>query len=105
MDKNEDNNDHRKITKMNIIYKALEDGWSVKKSGINSQTFEFTKSHSLDEHYKGLVIFTKENICNDIQNHLENLKNHESLEKTKKVNSKRSISTPVGTGIGTIKHQ
>jgi hypothetical protein len=39
-------NDHEEIKKnvrMNTIYKALEEGWTVKKSEKDSKTFEFTK--------------------------------------------------------------
>ena len=74
--------EHKKQMRMNIIYKALEDGWAVKKSENDSKTFEFTKNKSLKDDYKGLVIFSKSNIstnglniCDDIQKHLENIIN------------------------------
>lgn len=90
--------EQKKTIRMNIIYKALEDGWSVRKSDNNSETFEFTKNKSLEEDYRGLIIFSKSNnanICEDIQKHLENLK--EKLKDKDKRDKKheRSISTPV----------
>ena len=84
--------EQKKILRMNIIYKALEDGWSVKKSNIDSKTFEFTKNKSLENDYKGLVIFSKSNICDDIQKHLENLKKCDERPNEK---GKRSVSTPI----------
>lgn len=90
-------NEQKKLMKMNIIYKALEEGWSVKKSDIDSKTFEFTKNRSLEDDYKGLVIFSKTNICDDVQKHLDNVK--KNGEKEKKIDkfdkSKRSVSTPI----------
>jgi len=91
--------EQKKLVRMNIIYKALEDGWSVKKSDNNSKTFEFTKNKSLEDDYKGLIIFSKSNVCDDILQHLENIKKIEkSSEKTSEKNhqeSKRSVSTPI----------
>lgn len=79
-----------KLLQMDVIYKALEDGWSVKKSA--NKTFEFTKRHTqLDDKYKGLVVFSKNNgkICEDIQKHIENTR--ESMDKR----YERSVSVPV----------
>ncbi len=102
-----DQNDEeqKKITRMSIIYKALEDGWVVKKSNNDSKTFEFTKNKSLKDDYKGLVIFSKSNmsdvsgltICDDIQKHLENIKRSDDKkdEKDDNKSSKRSVSTPI----------
>lgn len=90
--------DKKKAMRMNIIYKALENGWSVKKSSNDSRTFEFTKSQSLDNDYKGLVVFSKSNVCEDIQKHLENVKKHEQKHEqryVKKPEGKRSVSTPI----------
>jgi hypothetical protein len=86
--------DQKKMVRMNIIYKALEDGWSVKKSNADSKTFEFTKNKLLDNDYKGLVVFSKTNICEDIQKHLENIKNDHKIDEQKAI-SKRSVSTPI----------
>ncbi len=72
--------DQKKLIRMNIIYKALEDGWSVRKSNNEAKTFEFTKNKLLEDEYKGLVIFSKANICDDIQKHLENLKRTQNLK-------------------------
>jgi len=95
-EENQENQEERKkMIRMNIIYKALEDGWSVKKTENNSKTFEFTKNKSLENDYKGLVIFSKsannKNICDDIQKHLDNLKTSEKSEKK----PTRSVSTPI----------
>lgn len=94
--------ERKKIMRMNIIYKALEDGWSVKKSDNDSKTFEFTKNKSLEEEYRGLVIFGRNNgsICDDIQKHLENLNDRKKIDKPDKVDKtdkkhERSVSTPV----------
>jgi hypothetical protein len=87
--------DQKKLIRMNIIYKALEDGWSVRKSGTDSRTFEFTKNKSLENDYKGLVIFSKSNICDDIQKHLENIKRSDDKKTDKKPDTKRSVSTPI----------
>lgn len=96
----EDTEEQRKLIRMKMIYGALEQGWSVKKADNDSKTFEFTKNKSLDDDYKGLVVFCKNssNVCDDIQKHLENLKEKKAEKKTdKKVDKKpeRSISTPV----------
>ena len=83
--------EQKKITRMKIIYGALEQGWSVKKSDNDPRTFEFTKTKSLEEDYKGLVVFCKNNssnICADIQKHLE-------LKKKIEKKHERSVSTPV----------
>lgn len=80
----------KKKMQMDVIYKALEDGWSVKKMN-NEKTFEFTKKQNqLEEKFKGLVIFSKNktNICEDIQKHIENL----DVSKDKKY--ERSFSVP-----------
>ncbi len=96
----QDEEEQKKQMRMNTIYKALENGWSVKKSGNNSKMFEFTKNQSLKDDYKGLVIFSKSNICDDIQKHLENI-DIDKKDIDKKVkdkgdkNSKRSVSTPI----------
>jgi hypothetical protein len=87
------NEEEKKTIRMNIIYKALEDGWSVKKSNVGSKTFEFTKNKLLENHYKGLVIFSKSNVCEDIQKHLENIKRDDKLDLDQK--GKRSVSTPI----------
>jgi len=98
-----DDEDSKKLNRLNVIYKALEDGWTVKKSNINSKTFEFTKNQSLDSDYKGLVVFSnKATICEEIQQHLDTRKSikmqgsqgtQESQEIVQK--TKRSISTPI----------
>ena len=36
--------DLKKTIRMESIYKALEDGWTVKKSSTGSKTFEFTRT-------------------------------------------------------------
>lgn len=36
----------KKLMRMKTIYKALEDGWTVKKSDSTPKTFEFTKGNS-----------------------------------------------------------
>lgn len=82
----------KKTLCMNVIYKALEDGWSVKKSDIGSKTFEFTKNGMINNDYKGLVVIGKNyNIMDDINNHLEQLRRCD----IKRYESKRSISVPV----------
>ena len=83
--------EEQKIIRMKIIYEALEQGWSVKKSDNDPKTFEFTKNKSLEEDYKGLVVFCKNNnsnICDDIQKHLE-------LKKKIDKKYERSVSTPI----------
>jgi archaellum component FlaF (FlaF/FlaG flagellin family) len=93
--------EEQKLTRMSMIYKALEDGWSVRKTDNTDKTFEFTKYKSLENDYKGLVVFGRNNnsftqvnnICDDIQKHLENkIKTNINIKKT---DSKRSVSTPV----------
>lgn len=84
--------EYKKTLRMNIINKALEDGWSVKKSNSDSKTFEFTKNESLENDYKGLVIFSKSNICEDIQKHLNNL---EKIKNSKMTKLKKIISSPL----------
>jgi len=88
-----DDAEQKKLNRMQIIYAALEDGWTVKKSDINPKTFEFTKNQSLDIHYRGLIILSnKTTICEEIQKHLGALSCHKELNhKTKK----RSISAPI----------
>lgn len=84
-------NEEKASERMKIIYKALEDGWSVKKSNTDSKTFEFTKNQSLENDYKGLVIFSNSINCisEDIQKHLENIKKYDHKKP------ERSISTPI----------
>ena len=86
----EDIEEQKKMVRMKMIYGALEQGWSVKKSDNNPRTFEFTKTKSLEEEYKGLIVFCKNNIniCDDIQKHLE-------LKKKIEKKHERSVSTPV----------
>ena len=87
--------EQKKLTRMHIIYKALEDGWTVKKSNNNPKTFEFTKNQSLGMDYRGLIIYSnKTTICEEIQQHLESLKESEGSVK-----AKRSISAPIKTNI------
>jgi hypothetical protein len=53
-------------------------------------------SSLLNEEYKGLVIFCKNNsnnICDDIQKHLENTKKTDKKPDIKK--HERSVSTPI----------
>ena len=89
------NEEDKKMSRMNVIYKALEDGWTVKKSPVDSRTFEFTKNQSMDFNYRGLIIFsTKPSICEDIQNHLENLRKSDRGHSAPPA-KKRSISTPI----------
>lgn len=38
----------KKDVRTNTIIKALEDGWTVKKSSTNSNTFEFTKGNGTE---------------------------------------------------------
>jgi len=81
---------------VNVVFKALDDGWSVKKSSNDTKTFEFVKKQSLGDDYKGLVVFLgggniDEDICNNVQKHLE-LKSSVKEEIKK---GKRSISTPI----------
>jgi hypothetical protein len=96
---NEEDEEQKKQMRMNVIYKALEEGWSVKKTGNDSKTFEFSKKKSLKEDYKGLVIFSKSagpNICDDIEKHLENIERTDEKKGEKGAkNSKRSVSTPI----------
>ncbi len=92
--------EQKKTMRMNIIYNALEDGWSVKKSNVDSKTFEFTKTQQLENDYRGLVIFSKSNICEDIKKHLENISTQRDIKKNdepQRINdkSKRSVSTPI----------
>ncbi len=104
-----DNEDKKKINdnlKMEVIYKALENGWTVKKSSTDSRTFEFSKSDLIKTDYKGLLIFTKSNVCEDIcaniKNHLEQLNHVNSNIGSAKLNqneiiqkNKRSVSSPI----------
>jgi hypothetical protein len=94
--KEEETEEQKKLMRMKMIYGALEQGWSVKKADNDSKTFEFTKNKSLDDEYKGLVVFCKNssNVCDDIQKHLENLKDKKADKKPDK-KPERSISTPV----------
>ncbi len=85
--------EQQKIVRMNVIYSALENGWSIKKSVTDSKTFEFTKNQLLDDEYKGLVVFSKSDVCKDIQSHLENIKKNENKKIDEK--GKRSVSTPI----------
>jgi hypothetical protein len=90
----------KNLSRMNVIMAALNDGWTVKKSSLDSKTFEFTKNQSMDLNYRGLIIFsTKPSICEDIQNHLDNLNNvHKKIRDSQnmpKDRTKRSISTPI----------
>jgi len=93
----EETEEQKKLMRMKMIYGALEQGWSVKKTDNNSKTFEFTKNKSLDDDYKGLVVFCKNssNVCDDIQKHLENLKEKKADHKKADKKPERSISTPV----------
>ncbi len=81
----------KKLERMNIIYKALEDGWTVKKSSLNSKTFEFSKNLSIDTQYKGLIIFSNNvSMYEDIQNQLSNIKHK---NKNKNGHMRKSISS------------
>lgn len=83
----------RKKIYMDVIYKALEDGWSVKKSDNGSRTFEFTKNKKLHDDFKGLlVVGNNEHMMENIQNHMDQLDLIRSRKAKKKA---RSISTPV----------
>lgn len=76
--------------KMKIIYNALENGWSIKKSDTINKAFEFTKDVPIEEDYKGLVVFSKNSMPEDIENHIRNI---DRIKKQK--SKKRSISAPV----------
>lgn len=106
MTDNLDIEEQKKIIKMNIIYKALEDGWSVKKSNSDSKTFEFTKNDSINKDYNGLIIYSKSsNIYQDVQKHLDCIKNYKFNKKEHKDNqdkekkNERSISVPLTKNI------
>ena len=67
----------------------------LENQGTDSKTFEFTKSQSIEDDYKGLVVFSKsnkigdrQNICDEIQKHLENIKRNEKGDKDKVKNKK-----------------
>lgn len=85
-----DKEEQKRITRMNIIYKAIEDGWSVKKSNKDSRTFEFTKT--VEKEHKGLLIIGKS--TNDVQKQYENI-NSVIDDKNDKNDKKRSMSTPI----------
>jgi hypothetical protein len=79
--------------RMHIIYKALDDGWTVKKSSTDSKTFEFTKNQSLNINYRGLIIFSnKPAIFEELQKHLSVLNSYKGSDDR---NFKRSVSTPI----------
>jgi hypothetical protein len=94
-----DEDEQKKLLKMDIISRALDDGWTVKKSSLGPKTFEFTKHQQMEDSYKGLVIFSKPNaatLSEDIQKHLDNV-NRSSGPDTQKdaPKGKRSVSTPI----------
>ncbi len=87
--------DKKMATKMKIINNALEDGWTVKKSSINTKTFEFSKCGSKNKKDTGNynIIITKNNMNSEtIINHL-NILNEIKNNKNNKL--KKSVSTPV----------
>lgn len=90
--------EQKKIMRMKMIYGALEQGWSVKKSDNDPRTFEFTRTKLLEEDYRGLIVFCKNNslqplnICDDIQKHLE-------LKKKSDKKHERSVSAPITKSI------
>jgi hypothetical protein len=56
----------KKTERMKIIYKALEEGWTVKKTNPDTKTFEFSKNNSTDPNFKGLVIYSNSELLNKI---------------------------------------
>ncbi len=87
------NEDNKFNYRMKVINKALEDGWTVRKSTINPKAFELTKHISKESNvYPNLFIFndhiTKENINNSLLL-LQEIKNN-------KINRlKKSVSNPI----------
>jgi hypothetical protein len=75
--------------KMSIIYKALEDGWSVKRSETDPKTFEFTKGigSSIENELK-VIKSIKSIVCKEILS--KQLENEQSIPR-----STRSVSTPI----------
>ncbi len=63
--------DKKTYEKMKFIYKAIENGWTVKKSNTDSKTFEFSKK-KLDDNKSelciGPIFFNKTIINKDINN-------------------------------------
>jgi hypothetical protein len=63
--------DKKTYEKMKFIYKAIENGWSVKKSNTHEKTFEFSKKKSDND--KSIlcinpIFFNKTIINEDINN-------------------------------------
>lgn len=80
--------------RMKVIGKALEDGWTVRKSTTNSKAFELTKHFSKETiEYPNLFIFNSHITLNEnINNHLTLL--HE-IRNNKTNRLKKSISNPI----------
>ncbi len=70
--------------RMKVISKALEDGWTVRKSTTNSKAFELTKHFSKENNgYPNLFIFNNQSTLT------ENIRNN----KTNRL--KKSVSNPI----------
>jgi len=79
--------EEKKLTRMHIIYKAIEDGWIVKKNTNCPRTYEFTKPCISNIVSKNLIIFSRSNILEDIESHINNI----SLDKKVKVKKIKSV--------------
>lgn len=85
-DQREESEDQKKTSRMNIIYNALEDGWTVKKLLDKKNTYEFVRSNLIETEWKGLfIISTKSNTLEEIGDHITNINKirHKNRKKIK----------------------
>ncbi len=80
--------------RMKVINKALEDGWTVRKSTTNSKAFELTKHFSKENSgYPNLFIFNSQtSLDENINNHLVLLR---EIRDNKLNRLKKSVSNPI----------
>jgi hypothetical protein len=71
----------KKNERMKIIYKALEEGWTVKKSDNDKKTFEFSKN--ISNNFKGTILHGSPLLLNNIQD----------IQNSKKIT--KSVSAPI----------
>jgi len=89
--------EEKKNIRMNVIYEALRNGWSVRKSDVGDSTFEFTKNQvpirpMTDDNKQGLIIFTKKtSLLDEIKQHFENIN---TIKNSKNNKLRKSVSTP-----------
>lgn len=70
----------KKSERMKIIYKALEEGWTVKKTDKNKKTFEFSKS--ISDNFKDTVLHGDHLLFNNIQDIKNNTQSGKKITKS-----------------------